>query len=64
MNRRELWTLAVVAAPFAIGWVLVSPWQNVPVIDDWVYAWSVEHLLKTGQLRVADISAVYPLPQI
>ncbi len=37
---------------------------NVPLIDDWTYAWSVEHLLKTGELRVLDWSAHYPLAQI
>ena len=38
--------------------------RDVPVIDDWVYASSVEHLLKTGELRVDEISAVYPVAQI
>jgi hypothetical protein len=53
-----------VAAPFAIGWIVVHPWQNVPVIDDWTYAWSVERLLEAHQLRVPEISAVYPISQI
>ena len=56
--------LAAIAGVFAVGWALVSPWRNVPVIDDWVYAWSVEHLIKTGQLRISDYSAVYPVAQI
>ena len=56
--------LAAIAGVFALGWLLISPWRNVPVIDDWVYAWSVEHLLKTGELRVSDYSAVYPIAQI
>src|ERR1700733_9531634 len=55
---------AAIAAVFIAGWVLVSPWRNVPIIDDWVYAWSVEHLLKTGELRVSDYSSVYPIAQI
>ena len=42
----------------------VKPLTDVPVIDDWVYAWSVEHLLKTGRLRVLEFSSVYPLAQI
>lgn len=29
----------------------------MPVIDDWVYAWSVEHLLATGRLEQLDYSA-------
>lgn len=56
--------LAVIAAVFALGWMLVSPWRNVPIVDDWVYAWSVEHLLKTGELRVSDYSSIYPVAQI
>jgi hypothetical protein len=56
--------LACIAAPFAIGWALVSPWQDVPVIDDWAYAWSVEHLLKTGHLLMSDRSSIYPVVQI
>ena len=42
----------------------VKPLTDVPVIDDWVYAWSVEHFLKTGELRVLEFSSVYPLAQI
>jgi hypothetical protein len=56
--------LAAIVAVFAASWLLVGPRANVPVIDDWVYAWSVEHLLETGQLRVLDISAFYPIAQL
>ena len=44
--------------------VAVQPTDDLPLIDDWVYAWSVDHFLKTGQLRVLDWSAHYPLAQI
>jgi dolichyl-phosphate-mannose-protein mannosyltransferase len=67
MNRarsREWPALLVIAGVFAVGWLLVRPRANVPVIDDWVYAWSVEHLVDTGQLRVLEISAFYPIAQI
>jgi Dolichyl-phosphate-mannose-protein mannosyltransferase len=37
---------------------------NVPFHDDWTYAWSVEHFLKTGQLQVLDWSIHYPFAQI
>jgi hypothetical protein len=47
-----------------LGLVSVRPLTDVPVIDDWVYAWSVEHFLKTGELRVLEFSSVYPLAQI
>jgi Dolichyl-phosphate-mannose-protein mannosyltransferase len=44
--------------------ILVWPTDNIPLLDDWTYAWSVEHLLTTGELRVLDWSAHYPLAQI
>lgn len=53
-----------IAAIFGTGWLLVSGWRNTPVIDDWVYAWSVEHFLRTGQLRVLAYSGFYPVAQI
>ena len=30
----------------------LRPLQDVPFVDDWTYAWSVEHLLQTGRLGV------------
>jgi hypothetical protein len=36
--------------------LVVRPFQNTPFIDDWVYAWSVERLLRGGDLRVLDYS--------
>ena len=62
--RSEWPALAAIAAVFAVGWLLVSPWRNVPIIDDWVYAWSVEHLVATGALSVLPNSSVYPIAQI
>ena len=52
------------ASLFGLASLWVGPRANVPVIDDWVYAWSVEHLLQTGRLRVLEFSAVYPIAQI
>jgi hypothetical protein len=49
---------------FLAGCLVVGPLRDVPVIDDWTYAWSVEHLLQTGEVRIAEISAVYPVLQI
>ena len=63
-TEHEWPALAAIAAVFAAAWWLVLPRANVPVIDDWVYAWSVEHLVETGRLRVLEISAVYPIAQI
>jgi hypothetical protein len=49
---------------FGVASLWVGTRANVPVIDDWVYAWSVEHFLQTGRLRVLEFSAVYPIAQI
>ena len=61
---RDLFALAGIAAFFAVGWLFVGPNADVPVIDDWVYAWSVKHLLETGRLQVLEFSAIYPVAQI
>jgi 4-amino-4-deoxy-L-arabinose transferase-like glycosyltransferase len=36
----------------------------VPLIDDWLYAWSVGHFLQTGTLRMLEWSSHYPVAQI
>jgi Dolichyl-phosphate-mannose-protein mannosyltransferase len=63
-GNREWPALLAILGVFAAGWLLVGPRVNVPVIDDWVYAWSVEHLLDSGRVQVLDISAFYPIAQI
>jgi 4-amino-4-deoxy-L-arabinose transferase-like glycosyltransferase len=49
------------------GWFLLvaaaAGWRDVPLIDDWTYAWTVEHLLRTGTFRVLDWSSTSPLSQ-
>jgi hypothetical protein len=47
----------------AMAAAVYSP-VDVPVVDDWTYAWSVEHFLRTGELRMLEWSAHYPLAQI
>jgi Dolichyl-phosphate-mannose-protein mannosyltransferase len=60
-DRRALVGItAVVLMTALLVWAPVE----VPVIDDWTYAWSVEHFLKTGELRMLEWSAHYPLAQI
>jgi Dolichyl-phosphate-mannose-protein mannosyltransferase len=44
--------------------ILLHLFANVPLHDDWTYAWSVEHFLKTGKLQVLDWSIHYPFAQI
>ncbi len=46
-----------VAIGFALPLPFLRPFQNVPFIDDWVYAWSVEWLLKHHEIRYLEISA-------
>lgn len=33
------------------------PLQDLPFIDDWCYAWTVAHLLATGEFRVLEFSS-------
>jgi len=48
-----LWTIPV---------LILRPFQNTPFSDDWVYGWSVEHLLRTHTLKILDIaSSVNPV---
>jgi Dolichyl-phosphate-mannose-protein mannosyltransferase len=44
-GRRDCGAILVVALVIAI---VLRPFQNTPFIDDWVYSWSVQHLLDTG----------------
>ncbi len=48
---------------FVIIASLIGIRHDVPVIDDWTYAWTVEHLLRTGSFAVLDWSSAYPLSQ-
>ncbi|MBZ5557000.1 MAG: glycosyltransferase family 39 protein [Acidobacteriia bacterium] len=60
-DRLTFFLLAVI---FGAGWFLVGAGRNTPVIDDWVYSWSVEHFLRTGELRVLEYSGTYPVAQV
>ncbi len=63
--RRADWLgLAGLAAVSAVAWLLVQPAADVPLVDDWVYAWSVKHLVRTGSLQILEISAIYPVVHI
>lgn len=44
--------------------LILRPFQDAPFIDDWVYAWPVEHLLHTGSLRILDISSSLTYTQV
>ena len=36
-------------------------WWDVPLIDDWTYAWSVERLIATGRFEVLDWTGNFAL---
>ena len=54
----------LIALVFLIPAVLLRPFQDTPFIDDWVYAWPVEHLLKTQELKILEYSGAINLPQV
>jgi len=59
--RNEWRVMLILVLWYAIAAVAVGAYRDIPVIDDWTYAWSVERLLHDGRLEVLDWSAVYPL---
>ena len=63
-GRRNTCAVLIVSLIVATAATFVQSTNNIPLIDDWTYAWSVEHFLTTGKLRVLDWSAHYPLAQI
>jgi hypothetical protein len=61
---KHLIPAGILALFFSFPSLLIDPLANLPFHDDWTYAWSVEHLLETGQLRILDWSVHYPFTQI
>jgi hypothetical protein len=59
--RTEWRHLLVLVLWYVVAGIAVGAYRDIPVIDDWTYAWSVERLLDDGRLEVLDWSAVYPL---
>ena len=64
MQRSQYRGCIWIAIFSAIPVLVLRPFQDTPFIDDWVYAWSVEHLLRTGELRFLDISTSINLAQV
>jgi len=58
---RAIVGIAVFASAIAL---VLRPFQNTPFIDDWTYARSVVHLLRTGEIRILDWSASPNVAQI
>jgi len=46
----------LIVLTWVVPLVTLRPLQDTPFVDDWVYAWAVEHLLRTGQLKILDWS--------
>jgi 4-amino-4-deoxy-L-arabinose transferase-like glycosyltransferase len=59
--RTEWRVVLILALWFVAVAMAIGVHREVPVIDDWTYAWSVERLLDDGRIEVLDWSAVYPL---
>jgi hypothetical protein len=64
ISARDAGALLLISLVVACASALVYSDVDSPLIDDWTYAWSVEHLLETGQLRVLDWSSHYPVVPI
>ena len=59
--RTEWRAMLILALWFVAVAMAIGVYRNIPVIDDWTYAWSVERLIHDGRIEVLDWSAVYPL---
>ena len=59
--RTEWRVLLILVLWFVVVAIAIGVHRDIPIIDDWTYAWSVERLLDDGRLEVLDWSAVYPL---
>ena len=63
-RRRDSVTLVGITGVMLPMTVLVYAPAEIPVADDWTYAWSVEHFLHTGELRMLEWIAHYSLARI
>ena len=57
-------SVAILATCWIVATLLVDPRADVPLIDDWVYALSVERLLLGKGFSVASFSSTFPPAQI
>lgn len=63
-RREQLSDLGLIVLMSSVPLVGLRPLQNAPFIDDWTYAWSVEHMLRTGELRILDWSVSLNMAQV
>jgi dolichyl-phosphate-mannose-protein mannosyltransferase len=60
----QLPDLGLIVLMSAVPLLALRPLQDTPFIDDWVYAWSVEHLLRTGDIKILDWSVSQNVAQV
>ncbi len=56
-GMRKALPYAALALLYAALILLVRPFGDFPLNDDWAYAWSVQRLLEGGTLRISDWSS-------
>ena len=64
LNRDYFRDFLGIAVAAIVPLFLLKPLQNTPFIDDWVYAWPVEHWLQTGDLQILDNSSSINVGQV
>jgi hypothetical protein len=62
--KHESRPLAFIAIWFVAVALASGLWWNVPLIDDWTYAWPIERLLSTGRLEVLDWTGNFAVGQV
>jgi hypothetical protein len=63
MLDRERAALLAIAGIWVAAISIVGLGPDVPLQDDWTYAWSVEHVLETGRFAVLPWSLHFPVFQ-
>jgi hypothetical protein len=63
--RRAGWAAAAVV----VGWygfalAILHPLTDAPVVDSWLYAFSVRRFLRTGEIRFAGFTQAMPIAQV
>lgn len=63
-GRGPLADRGLIVLMWVVPLVALRPLQDTPFVDDWVYAWAVEHLLHTGRLKILDWSVSQNVAQV
>lgn len=62
--RGELPFIALLLGVVLVSCAVISPLFEFPLIDDWVYAMAVRHLVSSGQLQIPDWAAATIVAQV